>query len=747
MYTSRGLFERDKLIFSSQMTFQILLMNEEIMSSDLDFLLRFPLQPHVVSPVDFLSNSSWGGICSLSAKDEFRNLDRDIEMSPKRWKKLIKSDCPEREKFPQEWKNKTPLQRLCMMRALRPDRMNYAIAAFIEEKLGAKYVEARTVEFSKSFEEASPSTPIFFILSPGVNPLKDVEDLGKKLGVTLGNGNFHNVSLGQGQEVVAEQAMDTAAGQGHWVVLQNIHLVKKWLPALEKKLEHYSQGSHPDYRVFMSAEPAATPAAHIIPQGILESSIKITNEPPTGMQANLHKALDNFNQEALEMCSKEAEFKAILFSLCYFHAVVAERRKFGPQGWNKIYPFNVGDLNISVSVLYNYLEANSKVPWEDLRYLFGEIMYGGHITDDWDRRLCISYLEELMQPELVDGELTLAPGFPAPPNTDYIGYHAYIDEMMPPESPYLYGLHPNAEIGFLTTTSENLFRTVFEMQPRDAGASGGATVTPEEKVKQIVDEILEKLPDDFNMLEIMNKVEERTPYVIVAFQECERMNYLTGEMKRSLKELDLGLKGELTITGDMEELQNALFLDQVPRIWTQRAYPSLQGLSAWFADLLLRLRELETWSTDFVLPSSVWLSGFFNPQSFLTAIMQSTARKNELPLDKMCLQCDVTKKHKEDFSSAPREGAYVHGLFMEGARWDIQQGIIMESRLKELFPTMPVVNIRAITQDKQDMRNMYECPVYKTRTRGPTYVWTFNLKSKDKPAKWTLAGVALLLQV
>jgi dynein heavy chain len=58
----------------------------------------------------------------------------------------------------------------------------------------------------------------------------------------------------------------------------------------------------------------------------------------------------------------------------------------------------------------------------------------------------------------------------------------FSDELMPPESPYLYGLHPNAEIGFLTTTSENLFRTVFEMQPRDAGASGGATITPEEKV-------------------------------------------------------------------------------------------------------------------------------------------------------------------------------------------------------------------------------------------------------------------------
>ena len=137
------------------------------------------------------------------------------------------------------------------------------------------------------------------------------------------------------------------------------------------------------------------------------------------MQANLHKAFDNFDQDTLEMCTREAEFKSILFSLCYFHAVVAERRKFGPQvcytyifqaftqyrfsqtlvydlyrciivsqGWNKSYPFNTGDLVISKDVLYNYLEASNRIPWEDLRYLFGEIMYGGHITDDWDRRLC-----------------------------------------------------------------------------------------------------------------------------------------------------------------------------------------------------------------------------------------------------------------------------------------------------------------------------------------------------------------------
>ncbi|KAG8446024.1 hypothetical protein GDO86_013774 [Hymenochirus boettgeri] len=746
-YTTRGLFECDKLTYTAQLAFQILLMNKEINTIELDFLLRYPAQPGLTSPVDFLSNLSWGGIKSLSSMEEFRNLDRDIEGSAKRWKKFVESECPEKEKFPQEWKNKTALQRLCMMRAIRPDRMTYAVRDFVEEKLGSKYVVGRSLDFATSFEESGPATPMFFILSPGVDPLKDVEKQGRKLGYTFDNQNFHNVSLGQGQEVVAEQVLDLAAREGHWVILQNIHLVAKWLSTLEKRLEQLSEGSHENFRVFISAEPAGSPDGHIIPQGILENSIKITNEPPTGMHANLHKALDNFNQDTLEMCSKDTEFKSILFALCYFHAVVAERRKFGPQGWNRSYPFNTGDLTISVNVLFNYLEANAKVPFDDLRYLFGEIMYGGHITDDWDRRLCRTYLEEFIKPEMLEGALFLAPGFPLPRNMDYNGYHQYIDDNLPAESPYLYGLHPNAEIGFLTQTSEKLFRTVLEMQPRDNSGGEGGGATREEKVKATLDEILEKLPDEFNIPELMAKVEERTPYIVVAFQECERMNGLTKEIKRSLKELDLGLKGELTMTSDMENLQNSIFLDQVPESWTKRAYPSMAGLAGWFVDLLGRIKELETWTGDFALPAAVWLAGFFNPQSFLTAIMQSMARKNEWPLDKMTLQCDVTKKNKEDFSSPPREGAYVHGLFMEGARWDTQAGVIMDARLKDLTPAMPVIFIKAIPVDKQETRNVYPCPVYKTRQRGPTYVWTFNLKTKENSSKWVLAGLALLLQI
>ena len=749
IYTTRGLFERDKLIFTAQMTFQILLLQKEITPGELDFLLRYPAVQNLTSPVDFLSNLSWGGVKALGGMDEFQNLDRDIEGSAKRWKKFVEMECPEKEKFPQEWKNKSAMQRLCMMRALRPDRMVYACTNFIEEKLGTKYVEGRSVEFSKSYEESDAFTPIFFILSPGVDPLKDVELQGSKVGFSSDLNNFHNISLGQGQEVVAENALDIASRDGHWVVLQNIHLVARWLPTLERKMEEASAVAKPEFRVFISAEPPPTVESHIIPQGILESAIKITNEPPTGMLPNLHKALDNFTQETLEMCSREVEFKSILFSLCYFHATVCERRKFGAQGWNRSYPFNVGDLTISVNVLFNYLEANNKVPWEDLRYLFGEIMYGGHVTDDWDRKLVKTYLEEFMNPTMLDGELYLAPGFPIPPNSDYRGYHLYIDESLPPESPYLYGLHPNAEIDFLSQRAEVLFRTVFEMQPRDAGGAGAQTVSREERIKAILDDIVDKLPDEFVMSELQGRCppEVRTPYAVVALQEAERMNILTGEMRRSLKELDLGLKGELTITQDMEELGNALFLDQVPGSWAKRAFPSLFPLAQWYADLIQRCKELETWATDFQLPAAVWLAGLFNPQSFLTAIMQQTARKNEWPLDRMCLQCEVTKKQREDMGGPPREGAFVCGLFMEGARWDPQGSVITEARLKELAPAMPVIFIKAITVDRQDLRGQYGCPVYKTKQRGPTFVWTFNLKTKERPSKWILAGVALLLQV
>uniref|UniRef100_A0A3Q3AWS9 Dynein axonemal heavy chain 11 n=1 Tax=Kryptolebias marmoratus TaxID=37003 RepID=A0A3Q3AWS9_KRYMA len=737
LYTSQGLFERDKLTFLSHTAFQILLNQDLIDPQEFHYLLHFPVEAVRVSAVPFLSPHTWGAI-------KFSGLDKDVESSPKRWRKIVESSCPENERLPQDWKNKSSLQKLIILRALRPDRMTYALK-FVEESLGTKYVETVRLEFDKLYEDSGPSTPMFFILSPGVNPLQDVEKL-LKLGFSIDQGTLHNVSLGQGQEEVAERVLTLASKQGHWVILQNVHLVAHWLPSLDVLLETAAVDSHPRYRVFITGEPMQSPEQLVIPRSLLENAIKITNEPPSGMNPSLHAALNNFNQDTLDTCCREQEFNSMLFSLCFFHACVTERRKFGPQGWNHYYPFNAGDLTISANVLYNHLEANTKVPWEDLCYLFGEIMYGGHITDDWDRRLCKTYLQEFMHPKMFEAELFLCPGFLAPPFSDYNGYHAYIDEHLPAENPTLFGLHPNAELECLTVTSENLFRTLLELelQPQDSARGDDVAQSTEEKVVSIIEDILEKLPEEYNVAEMMTKTTDRSPYTLVCFQECERMNVLLAEIRRSLDELHLGLKGELTISSSMETLQSAVFSDFVPDSWARLAYPSTKTLT--LSDLMCSCHELDTWTQDFVLPAVVWLSGLFNPQSFLT-VLQSIARKNQWPLDRMTLTVDVTKKMKDDFGHPPREGAYIHGLFMEGARWDTQSGVMAEAVLRDLTPSMPVLFVRAVPAEEQELKNTYRCPVYRTKQRGPTNVWAFHLRTKQSPTKWVVAGVALLLSV
>merc|ERR1711881_716335 len=179
----------------------------------------------------------------------------------------------------------------------------------------------------------------------------------------------------------------------------------------------------------------------------------------------------------------------------------------------------------------------------------------------------------------------------------------------------------------------------------------------------------EKVPELYILLELQSRVEELTPYIIVALQEAERHNRLINVMAKGLKEALLGLKGELTVTSAMESLCDALFLNRVPPPWEPIAYPSSKDLAAWYLDYQERYKQIEAWTGDFAMPAVIWLGGFFNPQAFLVAIQQTTARKNEWPLDKMTLQCDVTKKYKaSDFSAPPREGSYISGVYMEGAR-------------------------------------------------------------------------------
>jgi dynein heavy chain len=132
------------------------------------------------------------------------------------------------------------------------------------------------------------------------------------------------------------------------------------------------------------------------------------------------------------------------------------------------------------------------------------------------------------------------------------------------------------------------------------------------------------------------------------------MNLLLAEMKRSLVELNLGLNGDLTISEPMERLLHSLATDTVPASWRNLAYPSLRPLGQWITNLMQRCTQLTEWTSDLALPKVVWLSGLFNPQSFLTAVMQTTARRNDWPLDKTVLLTEVTKKTPEQVEAPSR---------------------------------------------------------------------------------------------
>jgi dynein heavy chain len=233
----------------------------------------------------------------------------------------------------------------------------------------------------------------------------------------------------------------------------------------------------------------------------------------------------------------------------------------------------------------------------------------------------------------------------------------------------------------------------------------------------------------------------------VFIQEMDVMNGLLSEIKRSIIELQLGFRGELTMSDKMEALMDSLFMDSIPAMWVKKSWPSLRPLASWSANFSDRLAQLEEWSAaPGDIPKVTWIAGMVNPMSFLTAICQVTAQKASLPLDTLVTFTDVTKKMTvEEMDGSSRDGAYIIGLSMQGARWDATNVQIEKSLPKEMFSVMPVMNVKAVSKEKADVQGIYLCPVYITEQRGPTYVFQAQLKTKSPPARWVLAGVALIM--
>ena len=784
-YIHRGLFEKDKLTVATLLTFAILINDNKLKPSEVSYLLqgKFSTDPGNMGPLqEWLPENIWPKLKALEGIQRFRGLGDNMQSDSDEWCEWFDVEKAEDAPLPGDYeKSFSPLDKLILLRALRPDRLLSALTEFISNTMGKDYVSQKPFNMQATFEETNNRTPIFFVLFAGVDPTPWVENLGKQMGISLENKRFVNISMGQGQEALAELIVKKFANEGGWVMLQNCHLMSSWVPKLERLLEIVSQDAHKDFRCFISAEPPPIASWKNMPESLMQSCIKVANEAPTDIKSNLIRSWDNFSQQTIDSCRKPNEMKACLFSLCWFHAVVCGRRRFGQQGWSRKYSFNTGDLVICSNVLRSYLDANDTVPWDDLRYIFGEIMYGGHITDAWDRRTCNAYLQVFQHRGLFEGS-ELAPGFksPMPNEMNYNDYITYAETSMPPESPPLFGLHPNTEIGYLTNSADNLLSDILSI---NGGGNGeGETGNTNDAVRETMKTLSGRLPNEFEMVTLNLKAKQLLsgsagPYIVVALQECERMNLLLREIRCSLMDLDKGLKGQLNMSQEMEDLVTALSINQWPGrnpfskcSWEKLAWPSQRNLMSQFADMLLRVKQLSKWIETLEVPKSIWLPGLFNPSSYLAAALQVTARKTGLALDKMTIETHVTTmRDVSEVTDYAVDGTFIHGLYIEGARWGEDagdetffventscSGHLCESRLKELMPAMPIIYVKAVPirpewEASPDgyLRGdpqIYECPVYYTSFRGPTFIFLATLKTSVPSTKWILSGCALILQ-
>ena len=541
----RGLFEKDKLLFSASICFQILRRAEEIHDKEWNLFIRGPAaldksnQPanpfpeSITEPqwdllyaAELLLTYSVPGEKKTSEGEGDADADGDNDQphafsTPAPFQGLCASIAKDFEGAWHEWmetrnvmdaplpapfnKSVNYFQKLILVKALREDKIQSSIASFVSRKIGSKFAESPSASMEDIYRDLDNKTPCIFVLSTGADPTGTLLRFARQKGY---GDRMHIVSLGQGQGVVAQRLIENGMKSGDWVVLQNCMLAKSWMPELDRivfelqeRVNQERSGNvsgtpvNPDFRLFLTSAPAT-----YFPVSVLQNGVKMTNEPPKGFRANLMRSFGNLiKEDDYESCVKPHEWKKLLSGLAFFHANIQERRKFGPLGWNIRYAFDESDLETSIAVLRRFLEQQDTVPWDALNYVTGHINYGGRVTDDWDRRCLMSMLSIYMVPDILkdDYKFSKSGTYFAPPSGSLADCVSYFQSLPINDDPEVFGMHENANVTFNTNESLNLMATMLSLQPRSSG--GGSGKSSDDLVVDLANLYEGECPDKLDM--------------------------------------------------------------------------------------------------------------------------------------------------------------------------------------------------------------------------------------------------------